>query len=66
MNDDPLLKDYLTREEAAAERRVCERTLERWARLGKGPKFVRIGRTPYLPRRALRAFLAECEKASAA
>ena len=32
-----LLADFLTQQEAAAELKVCERTLDRWRRLDEGP-----------------------------
>ena len=39
-----LLADFLTKYEAAAELKVCERTLDRWQRLGEGPPITRLGR----------------------
>jgi len=32
-----LLADFLTQDEAAAELKVCERTLDRWRKLDEGP-----------------------------
>jgi hypothetical protein len=39
-----LLADFLTQKEAAGELKVCERTLDRWRRLGEGPPIIKLGR----------------------
>ena len=39
-----LLADFLTPDEAAAELKVCERTLDRWRRLDEGPPITKLGR----------------------
>jgi hypothetical protein len=39
-----LLADFLEQDEAAAELKVCERTLDRWRRLGEGPPITKLGR----------------------
>jgi hypothetical protein len=41
---EPLLSEFLTKEELAAELGVNPRTLDRWAVLGIGPPRTRIGR----------------------
>ena len=38
-----LLTDFLTQREAAAELKICERTLDRWRRLGEGPRSPKLG-----------------------
>lgn len=52
-----LLADFLTQEEAAKELKICERTLDRWRRLGEGPPVSKIGRRVYYRRPTLRAWL---------
>lgn len=42
-----LLSEYFEPPELAAELNVCEKTLDRWRRLGKGPPITKIGRKPY-------------------
>jgi Helix-turn-helix domain len=54
---DKLLDDFLPKEEAAAELHICERTLDRWRRLGEGPPVTKIGRRVYYRRPTLRAWL---------
>jgi hypothetical protein len=44
MSQHPLLADYLTAAEAAAELHVCVRTLARWRAMGEGPQKVRTGK----------------------
>ncbi len=39
-----ILVDFLARHEAAAELKVCDRTLDRWRRLGEGPPVTKLGR----------------------
>jgi hypothetical protein len=45
-----LLADFLTPDEAASELKICTRTLDRWRRLGEGPKVTKIGRRVYYRR----------------
>jgi predicted site-specific integrase-resolvase len=54
---DQLLADFLTQHEAAVELKVCERTLDRWRRLGEGPPITKIGRRVYYRRATVRAWL---------
>jgi hypothetical protein len=57
----PLLADFLPRRDAAAELEVCERTLDRWERLGKGPPITRLGRRVLYRRSSLLAWLRQRE-----
>ncbi len=57
-----LLSDYLSDEAAAAELRVCKRTLDRWRRLGEAPPVTRVGRRVYYRRSTLRAWLCAREQ----
>jgi Helix-turn-helix domain len=52
-----LLADFLTQEEAAAELKVCKRTLDRWRRLGEGPPITRLGRGILYRRSSSQAWL---------
>jgi Helix-turn-helix domain len=52
-----LLADFLTQEEAAAELRVCERTLDRWRRLDEGPPITKLGRRILYRRSSLQTWL---------
>ena len=56
-----LLADFLTQEEAAAELKVCERTLDRWRRLDEGPPITKLGRRVIYRRASLQAWLRERE-----
>lgn len=57
-----LLADFLTRHEAAAELNICERTLDRWRRLGEGPPVTQLGRRVYYRRTTARAWLCAREQ----
>jgi hypothetical protein len=52
-----LLADFLEQDEAAAELKVCGRTLDRWRRLGEGPPVTKIGRRVLYRRESLEAWL---------
>lgn len=52
-----LLADFLTQDKAAAELKVCERTLDRWRRLGEGPPITKLGRRVLYRRSSLQAWL---------
>ena len=52
-----LLTDFLTQGEAAAELKICERTLDRWRRLGEGPPVTRLGRRILYRRFRVQAWL---------
>ena len=56
-NSESLLTDFLSRHEAAAELMVCERTLDRWKRLGEGPPVTKLGRRILYRRSSLRTWL---------
>ena len=57
-----ILADFLTLEEAAAELKVCERTLDRWRRLDEGPPITRLGRRILYRRSSLLAWLRARER----
>lgn len=61
-----LLAEFLTQREAAAELKICERTLDRWRRLGDGPPVTKIGRRVYYRRPTLRAWLCAQERQGSA
>jgi helix-turn-helix protein len=52
-----LLADFLTQDEAAAELKICERTLDRWRRLGEGPPITKLGRRILYRRSSLQVWL---------
>jgi hypothetical protein len=54
---DKLLADFLTQVEVAAELKICERTLDRWRRLGEGPPITKLGRRILYRRSSLQAWL---------
>jgi predicted DNA-binding transcriptional regulator AlpA len=56
-----LLADFLEQEEAAAELKVCRRTLDRWRRLGEGPPIIKLGRRVLYSRSSLLAWIAAQE-----
>jgi hypothetical protein len=59
---DTLLADFLTQDEAAAELKICERTLDRWRRLGEGPPITKLGRRVLYRRSSLQAWLRTRER----
>jgi hypothetical protein len=59
---DNILEDFLTSNEAAAELNICERTLDRWRRLGEGPPITKLGRRVLYRRSSLQAWLCTCEQ----
>ena len=38
--------ELLTEEELSAELKVSPRTLQRWRRQGRGPRWIRVGKAP--------------------
>jgi hypothetical protein len=58
-----LLNDFLTQEEAAAELKVCERTLDRWRRLSERPPITKLWRRILYRRSSVRAWLRAREHA---
>jgi hypothetical protein len=59
---EPLLSEFLTKEELAAELRRNVRTLDRWAALDMGPLRTRIGRMILYRRTSVQKWLAEQEQ----
>lgn len=49
----------MTRKQAARLLHVHEKTLVRWAREGKGPGYIRVGRKVLYPVSTLNAWLSE-------
>jgi hypothetical protein len=58
---EPLLSEFLTKKELAAELRRNERTLDRWHALGTGPPRTRIGRKVLYRRTSAKKWLAAQE-----
>jgi hypothetical protein len=58
-----LLADFLPKYQAAAELKICERTLDRWRRLGEGPPITKLGRRVLYRRSSLLAWLRAREHA---
>ena len=52
-----LLADFLEQDEAAAELKVCRRTLDRWRALSEGPPITKLGRRILYRRSSLQAWL---------
>lgn len=61
-NADPLLSDFLTKEELAPELRRNVRTLDRWNALGLGPPRTCVGRTVLYRRSSVKTWLAGQEQ----
>jgi hypothetical protein len=57
MSVEPLLSEFLTKEELAAELRRNARTLDRWAALGIGPPRTCLGRTVLYRRASVERWL---------
>lgn len=57
-----LLADFLTQDQAAAELKVCERTLDRWRKLDEGPPITKLGRRNLYRRSSLQAWLQRRER----
>jgi hypothetical protein len=53
----PILEEFLTREELAAELRRSPRTLDRWYVLGVGPPRTPVGREIFYRRASVQAWL---------
>ncbi len=60
---EPILSEFLTTEELAAELRRNKRTLDRWEALGIGPPRTFIGRTILYRRASVQKWLAAQEQA---
>jgi hypothetical protein len=63
-NSEPILAEYLTREELASELRRTPRTLDRWEVLGMGPPRTLVGRQVLYRRSSLLKWLAAQEQRS--
>jgi hypothetical protein len=61
-NVEPILSEYLTREELASELRRNPRTLDRWEALGMGPPRTLVGRQVFYRRSSLLKWLAAQER----
>jgi helix-turn-helix protein len=61
---EPLLSEFLTKEELAAELRRNPRTLDRWAVLGIGPPRTRVGRNVLYRRASVQRWLLALEGSS--
>jgi hypothetical protein len=62
----PLLSEYLSEHETAAQLDICVRTLRRWRDLKTGPAFVKIGRRTMYRRSTVAGWLAKQERAGSA
>lgn len=60
----PVLSEYLSDKELAAELDVSPRTLARWRRLREGPAITRVGRKIQYRRAAVDAWLSANETAA--
>jgi hypothetical protein len=58
---EPILAEFSTREELAAELRVNPRTLDRWRVLGIGPPQTHVGRKVLYRRTSVQKWLAAQE-----
>lgn len=63
---EPLLSEFLTKDELAAELWRNVRTLDRWEALGVGPPRTSIGRTILYRRASVEKWLTEQEQTSRA
>jgi hypothetical protein len=59
---EPILSEFLTKEQLAAELRRSPRTLDRWEVLGMGPPRTHMGRKILYRRASLHKWLAACER----
>ena len=58
---EPILREFLTREELAAELRLNPRTLDRWHVLSLGPPRTYVGRKPFYRRTSAQKWLTALE-----
>ena len=59
---EPILSEFLTKEELAAELRRNPRTLDRWAALSIGPPRTCVGRTVLYRRSSVQKWLGKQEQ----
>ena len=65
-NTEPILAEFLTREELAAELELNPRTLDRWDVLRMGPPRTFVGRKVLYRRTSIQKWLAAQEQSPAA
>jgi hypothetical protein len=65
MSTEPILSEFLTKEELAAELRRNPRTLDRWDVLGMGPPRTHVGRRVLYRRASVLKWLSAQESKSA-
>jgi predicted DNA-binding transcriptional regulator AlpA len=65
-NSEPILSEFLTKEELAAELGLNPRTLDRWHALGTGPPRTCVGRKVRYRRASVQKWLAAQEQSPAA
>ena len=63
-SSEPILSEFLTTEELAAELRRNPRTLDRWAVLGMGPPRTHVGRKVLYRRTSVQKWLAAQEQSA--
>ena len=63
-NAEPILAEFLTREELASELRRSPRTLDRWEVLGMGPARTLVGRQVLYRRSSVQRWLAAQERSA--
>ena len=63
-NSEPILSEFLTKEELAVKLRRNKRTLDRWEVLGMGPPRTLVGRQVLYRRSSLLRWLAAQEQRS--
>jgi Helix-turn-helix domain len=59
---EPILSEFLTKEELAVELKRHPQTLDRWRRLGEGPPITKFGRCVLYRRSSLQAWLRARER----
>jgi hypothetical protein len=62
---EPILSEFLTKEQLAAELGRNPRTLDRWGALGTGPPRTRVGRMVLFRRTSVQKWLAAQEQSPA-
>jgi hypothetical protein len=64
-NPEPILSEFLSKEELAAELRRNPRTLDRWQALGMGPPRTHVGRKVLYRRASVQRWLVAQEQSAA-
>ncbi len=64
-SSEPILSEFLTKEELAVELRRNPRTLDRWAVLGMGPPRTHVGRKVLYRRASVQKWLVAQEQSAA-